>query len=103
MSSCLDRQPPVLRWGDQHTPFQREGQVPITEMSACATTAEYAAGHLGFYGYLRVANRISILAAGVGIFDLPDQCWRDSYDAQEPPEDVVRDVLEEEGWSAALE
>lgn len=99
MSDSLTREPPVLRWGSEREPFQREGQPAITEMSACATTAEYAAGHLGFYGYLRVANRICIRIAGVGIFDLPDQCWWDSYEAQEPPGDVVRAALEEEGFS----
>ncbi|AQS85917.1 MAG: hypothetical protein ABF876_09960 [Acetobacter aceti] len=55
------------------------------------------------YGYLRVANRICIRAAGVDIFDLLDQDWWDSYEAQEPPEDVVREVLEQEEWSPALE
>ncbi|NHN93530.1 hypothetical protein [Acetobacter sicerae] len=99
MSASLTREPPVLSWGSEHTPFQRDGRVAITEMSACSTTAEYAAGHLGFYGYLRVANRICIRAACVGIFDLPDRCWRESYEAQEPPEDVVREALEEEGFT----
>lgn len=34
---------------------------------------------------------------GLGVFDLPDRCWRDAYDEQVLPSDAAREALEDEG------
>ena len=59
--------------------------------------------HLGFYGYLRVANAMCLQKAGMSIFDLGDAPWRDAYDEQRDPYEVVDEVLAEEGFPSGDE
>ncbi len=59
--------------------------------------------HLGFYGYLRVTNAMCLQKSGVSIFDLGDALWRDAYDEQRDPYEVVDEVLTEEGFPSGEE
>ncbi|QDD97427.1 hypothetical protein [Roseomonas mucosa] len=46
-------------------------------------------GHLGFYGFLRVANAHISGRVMVGLPDLPDRLWRDAYDNGAHPGDTA--------------
>jgi hypothetical protein len=59
--------------------------------------------HLGFYGYLRTANALCLQKSGVSIFDLGDARWRDAYDEQRQPQEMVDEVLAEEGFPSGDE
>ncbi|MHB0697133.1 hypothetical protein [Roseomonas mucosa] len=51
---------------------------------------DYAGGgHLGFYGFLRVANAHISGRVMVGLPDLPDRLWRDAYDNGAHPGDTA--------------
>lgn len=52
--------------------------------------------HLGFYGYLRLANAYCMRRCGLGIFDLRDVLWRDAYDNQTDVEEFVDQLLRDE-------
>jgi len=71
---------PVAAWGDPSTPLQLAGKRPIERTTGSDRLWDYAGDHLGFYGYLRVANVRIVRRIGVGLMDLSDRCWRDSYD-----------------------
>jgi hypothetical protein len=54
--------------------------------------------HLGFYGYLRVANAMCLQKSGVSIFDLGDARWKDAYEEQRLPIEMVDETLREAGF-----
>ncbi|AOX18652.1 hypothetical protein [Kozakia baliensis] len=88
----------VASWGDETSPFRFTGRDPIERNDRDPTMASYTAGHLGFHGYMRAVDALLQRRAGVGVFDLPDRCWRDAYDDEIPPQEAVAECLEEEGW-----
>jgi len=88
---------PVAAWGGPDTPFQLAGQPLIERRPAPDRLWDYAGGHCGFYGYLRVANARIVRRVGVGLLDLGDRCWRDDYDGQVVhPCEAADDAIDEE-------
>jgi len=71
---------PVADWGGPNTGFQLAGDPAIERRPADGRLWDYAADHLGFYGFLRIANTRILRRVGVGLLDLPDRLWRDDYD-----------------------
>ncbi len=71
---------PVADWGSPAAGFQLAGEPTIERRPADGRLWDYAADHLGFYGFLRVANTRILRRVGVGLLDLPDRLWRDDYD-----------------------
>ena len=106
--------PMVIKCGD--TPAILDLPTPLKgHDKRCAEYATYTlpapagwkegptAVHLGFYGYLRTANALCIQKSGVSIFDLGDARWRDAYDDQREPQQMVDEVLAEEGFPSGDE
>jgi len=71
---------PVADWGSPDAGFQLAGDPAIERRPADGRLRDYAAGDLGFHGFLRVANTRILRRVGVGLLDLPDRLWRDDYD-----------------------
>ena len=86
----------IACWGGPATAFQLDGQSPIERRPADSRLWDYAAGHLGFYGYLRVANTRILHKVGLGLMDLSDRLWRDSYDERRHPGEVADEAITEE-------
>lgn len=59
---------------------------------------EYAQDDTKFAEWLQEVNSEIEKVTGMGIFDLPDQLYRDMYDAGDLPIEVIADILEEEGY-----
>jgi hypothetical protein len=59
--------------------------------------ADYTRGHLGFHGWMRAVDHAIRRRVGLGVFDLPDRCWRDACDDEVPPREAALEALEEEG------
>ncbi len=87
---------PVAEWGDPSTPFQLAGKRPIWREPVDERLWEYAQEHLGFYGYLRLADARVTRKVGVGLMDLPNRLWRDSYDDQQHPGKAADKAIAEE-------
>ncbi|MBB2157350.1 hypothetical protein HLH33_13680 [Gluconacetobacter diazotrophicus] len=88
----------VDSWGDVDAPFQFAGRQPITRDDSDPMMASYTSDHLGFHGWLRAVDRAISRRIGIGVFDLPDRCWRDAYDDQVLPRDAALEALADEGW-----
>ena len=80
---------PVTDWGSPTIGFQLAGEPLIERRPADGRLWDYAADHLGFYGYLRVANTRILRRVGVGLLDLPDRLWRDSYNNRLHPSEAA--------------
>lgn len=93
----------VANWGGPDTCFQLEGQLPIERRSADDRLWGCAAAHLGFYGYLRVANTHILRRAGVGLMDLSDHLWRDSYDSRLRPDKAADEAIADEAADMGYE
>ena len=52
---------------------------------------------------VRTANALCLQKSGVSIFDLGDARWRDAYDEQRQPQEMVDEVLAEEGFPSGDE
>ena len=87
---------PVAEWGDPSTPFQLAGRSPIGPEPVDERLWDYAQDHLGFYGYLRLADARITRKIGVGLMDLADRRWRDSYDEQVHPGEAADEAIAEE-------
>lgn len=98
---------PVATWGGEHAPFQLQGKKSFLHVRGHDPIHDalhgYAGGHLGFYGYLRVANASIIRRCGIGLLDLPDRLWRDDYDDQLHPAEAANTALEEAAEDMGLE
>jgi len=96
---------PVGDWGGSSTPFQLVGKKPLLHLPGQSATRDdlyrYAAAHLGFHGWLRVANNRIQDRIRLGLLDLPDRLWRDAYDERVHPceaaDDALREAAEELG------
>jgi hypothetical protein len=90
---------PIAAWGDQTTPFQIATREPIQHHPGASFVRdrlwEYANGHLGFYSWLRTANRQIGRITGIILLDLPDRCWRDEYDERVPPSEAADLAIDE--------
>ena len=89
----------VAGWGDQNEPFQLDTRPAIQHRPgrSCSHDRlwEYAGGHLGFYGWLRVVNRQIERVITVSLMDLPDRLWRDEYDDRVPPGEAADLAIDE--------
>ena len=89
----------VAARGSDTEPFQLAGKEPIHHSPGARDTHdrlfEYAGGHLGFYGFLRVANARISGRIMVGLMDLPDRLWRDAYDDGAHPGDAADEAITE--------
>lgn len=56
-----------------------------------------------FEAWMRQVDRVLISLCGMVHRDLPDYTYRESFDAGEDPEDVVRDVLDAAGYGDFVE
>ena len=90
---------PVVARGSDTEPCQLTGKGPIHHSPGAQDTHdrlfEYAGGHLGFYGFLRVANARISGRVMVGLMDLPDRLWRDAYDDGAHPGDAANEAISE--------
>ena len=90
----------VATRGSESEPFQLSGKNPIQHTpGACEShdrLFEYAGGHLGFYGFLRVAHARIARRIMVGLMDLPDRLWRDAYDDGAHPAEEADAALEDD-------
>jgi len=86
----------VADWGGPATPFQLTGKQPAGHMPGEDRIWDYAGGHLGFYGFLRVANTRITKRTGLGLMDLADRRWRDAYDEQAHPAEEADEAISEE-------
>lgn len=51
-----------------------------------------------FDQWMKAVDEACYRLAGLSIHDLPDQSFRDCYDAGESPDEFTREVLEDEGF-----
>lgn len=86
----------IACWGDPATAFQLDGQSPIERRPADDRLWDYATGHLGFYGYLRVANTRILLKVGLGLMNLSDRLWRDHYEKRQHPGEAADEAITDE-------
>ena len=84
--------------GSATEPFQLVGKPPIEWSDADASLASYTEGHLGFHGFMRVVNARIGRRAGIGVMDMADRNWRDSYDDHADPVEAADEALAEEGF-----
>jgi hypothetical protein len=89
---------PVAQRGGPATPFQLANRPPIEREPLDQRLWDYAAGHLGFYGFLRIADARISRKVMVGLLDLPDRNWRDAYDDEAHPSEEADEALHEEGY-----
>ena len=94
---------PVAEWGDPNTPFQLAGKLPVGRDPVDERLWDYAHDHLGFYGWLRVANVRIARKVGVGLMDLSDRLWRDAYDEQVHPGEAADVAVAEEAAELGIE
>ena len=94
---------PVAEWGSPSTPFQLTGKPPVAREPVDESLWKYAQGHLGFYGFLRIANARVMHKVGIGLMALPDHLWRDSYEEQLHPCEAADDALAEDAAEMGIE
>ena len=88
---------PVATWGGPDACFQLEGEPPVERRTADGTLWDYAGEHLGFYGYLCVANIHMLRRVGIGLLDLSDRVWRTHYNDRLHPCEAADDAIAHEG------
>lgn len=87
---------PVASWGSPTTPFQLDEQPPVGRGPADGRLWQCATGHLGFYGWLCVANTHMLRRIGIGLMDLSDRVWRTHYEDRLHPCEVADDAIANE-------
>ena len=90
----------IVERGGESAPFQLAGLPAIEPSTGDVQLWEYAQGHLGFFGFLKVADLRIGRRVMVGLMDLPDRLWRDAYDDGAHPVEAADDALAEEGCEA---
>jgi hypothetical protein len=85
--------PDIAQRGGPTTPFQLATQPPIEPPILETPMWRQAGGHLGFYGFLAVANAHLMGKAQFGVLDLPDWCWRHADDGGAHPIDEAEKAL----------
>lgn len=94
---------PVAAWGGPTTPFRLAEKGPIEREPADTRLWDYAGGHLGFYGYLRVTDTRISRRVGVGLLGLADRRWRDAYDGRAHPGETADRAIAEEAEKMGVE
>ena len=87
---------PVAAWSSHTIPFQIAGQSPIERRPPDGQLWDYAAENLGFYGWLRVVHTRVLRRIGLGLLDLSDRRWRDSYNERTHPYEAADKALADE-------
>ena len=54
---------------------------------------KYANGDVALAGWLAEVDRLVMKMWGMGLFDLPDMCTRDWYDAGNTPQNFVEETV----------
>ncbi|WP_338929175.1 hypothetical protein WDZ11_22785 (plasmid) [Roseomonas mucosa] len=89
----------VATRGAEDEPFQLAGRNPIRHVPGVQDEHdrlfEYSGGHLGFYGFLRVANHRISKRLMIGLMDLPDRLWRDAYEDGAHPSEAADEAISE--------
>jgi hypothetical protein len=89
----------VAEWGGPAAPFQLAGKNPLHHLAGHSGIRDdlyrYAGQHLGFYGWLRVADARIGRRIGLGLMDLPDRLWRDAYEDQLHPAEAADEAISE--------
>ncbi len=87
---------PVAAWGDRTTPFQLAGQSSVERRPPDNRLWDYAGQDLGFYGWLRIAHARILRRIGLGLLDLSDRRWRDSYNERTHPWEAADKAIADE-------
>ena len=97
----------VAERGSETEPFQLTGKNPLLHIRGRSITHDhlfdYSGGHLGFYGFLRVANARIERRLVIGLLDLPDHLWRDSYEDGAHPCEAADEFIAECAGEMGLE
>lgn len=67
----------------------------LKDLHECGWSKEQAPD---FQDYLRECDRLCESIAGVSIYDLPDWDYASAYEDQVDPQEVVDELLEDNGW-----
>lgn len=94
---------PVAAWGDRTTPFQLDGQAPVERRPPDNRLWDCAGQELGFYGHLRTAHTRILRRIGLGLLNLSDRRWRESYDAGQRPQEVADKAIADEAADMGCE
>lgn len=81
----------VTDWGapDAYFRVKGEGTIYMGQSPDLDRLWRYAAGHLGFYGWLRVVNWRTERIARCCLLDLPARDWRAEYEGRVPPDEAA--------------
>ena len=94
---------PVAAWGDRTTPFQLDGQASVERRPPDNRLWDYAGQDLGFYGFLRTAHTRILRRIGLGLLDLSDRRWRESYKARQHPWAAADEAITDEAAEMGCE
>ncbi len=90
----------VIDWGgrDRAFVFACLGRITRCPSSEPDRLWTHAAGHLGFYGWLMVANSHAARTCKwiiLDLLDLPPRDWRGEYDGRVPPAEAADIAIDE--------
>ena len=87
----------IAEWGGPDTPFRMQGCDAICRPASDSPDPlwSYAAGHLGLYGWMRVADRHAKRTFLRGLLQLPLRDWRDTYEGRVPPDEAAEVACDE--------
>ena len=91
MSTWLDQKPADVVEAAIETLSRQDDPAAEALFSYCGQDMRFAL-------WLSLANKRVRRLTGVGVFDLEDWRWRDTYDAGESPKEAVAEFLDEGGW-----
>jgi hypothetical protein len=55
----------------------------------------YANGDKPFKAWLRKVDKLVTNELGIGIYDLPDKCWRDMFDGGDSPSEAAQEAIDD--------
>ena len=94
---------PVAAWGSRTTPFQLADQPPVERRPPDGRLWDYARQALGFYGWLRVVHTRVLRRIGLGLLDLSDRRWQDSYNKRTHPWKAADEAIADEAADIGCE
>ena len=89
--------PIVASWGGPDTPFRLMWRSPVRPGPSPDQDPLWACAghHLGFYGWLWIADQHARQAFDCGLLDLPSRDWREMYDGCVPPAEAADVAIDE--------
>ena len=89
--------PVVAEWGGPAAPFRMQGCEAVYRERRDGPDPlwSHAGGHLGFYGWLRVANCYATRTFLAGLLQLPARDWLGLYDGRVPPTEAADIAFDE--------